>query len=105
MLNTAEPTGAGADGTTMAASAASSDSMTEEDPWAKRVESTGCQNENTALQRCYFEHKDWRLCKGEMEAFRTCYDAYLLRRRLARKAVVTTGSTPPLDTTLAAKAL
>ncbi|KAM7203653.1 hypothetical protein V8F20_003948 [Naviculisporaceae sp. PSN 640] len=29
--------------------------------------------ENTKLTDCYYEKKDWRLCKAEMERFRQCW--------------------------------
>ncbi|KAB5582929.1 hypothetical protein GE09DRAFT_1211546 [Coniochaeta sp. 2T2.1] len=45
----------------------------EPDEWDKRIFSTGCAAENTKLTDCYFEKKDWRLCKTEMERFRQCW--------------------------------
>ncbi|KAK4452680.1 hypothetical protein QBC34DRAFT_377174 [Podospora aff. communis PSN243] len=45
----------------------------EPDEWDKRIFSTGCAEENTKLTDCYYEKKDWRLCKAEMERFRQCW--------------------------------
>ncbi|KAF2453261.1 CHCH domain-containing protein [Lineolata rhizophorae] len=45
----------------------------EPDDWDKRIFSTGCADENARLTDCYYEKKDWRACKHEMEAFRECW--------------------------------
>ncbi|SLM35482.1 hypothetical protein LPUS_04780 [Lasallia pustulata] len=45
----------------------------EPDEWDKRIFSTGCSAEQTNMNDCYFEKKDWRLCKQEMEKFRECW--------------------------------
>jgi len=45
----------------------------EPDDWDKRIYSTGCADENTKLNDCFFEKKDWRLCKKEMEGFKSCW--------------------------------
>ncbi|KAF2444824.1 hypothetical protein P171DRAFT_520925 [Karstenula rhodostoma CBS 690.94] len=37
----------------------------EPDDWDKRIFSTGCADENMKLTDCYYEKKDWRLCKKE----------------------------------------
>lgn len=47
----------------------------EPDEWDKRIFSTGCADENTTLTDCYYEKKDWRKCKNEMERFRRCWKA------------------------------
>ncbi|RMZ19159.1 hypothetical protein D0859_16851 [Hortaea werneckii] len=39
----------------------------------KRIFSTGCSDENAKLNDCFFEKKDWRACKDEMEAFKQCW--------------------------------
>ncbi|KAL5412962.1 hypothetical protein PMIN03_004032 [Paraphaeosphaeria minitans] len=38
----------------------------EPDDWDKRIFSTGCADENMRLTDCYYEKKDWRLCKKEV---------------------------------------
>ncbi|RYP80525.1 hypothetical protein DL769_002409 [Monosporascus sp. CRB-8-3] len=38
----------------------------EPDDWDKRIFSTGCADENAKLTDCYFEKKDWRKCKKEV---------------------------------------
>ncbi|KAG4441695.1 hypothetical protein IFR05_002829 [Cadophora sp. M221] len=38
----------------------------EPDEWDKRIFSTGCAVENTKMTDCYWEKKDWRLCKDEV---------------------------------------
>ncbi|KAL6711252.1 hypothetical protein ACN47E_005783 [Coniothyrium glycines] len=45
----------------------------EPDDWDKRIFSTGCADENSKLTDCYYEKKDWRACKSEMETFRQCW--------------------------------
>ncbi|KAF2771175.1 hypothetical protein EJ03DRAFT_372917 [Teratosphaeria nubilosa] len=45
----------------------------EPDDWDKRIFSTGCADENATLNNCFFEKKDWRACKNEMEAFKQCW--------------------------------
>ncbi|KAF2006837.1 hypothetical protein P154DRAFT_421525 [Amniculicola lignicola CBS 123094] len=45
----------------------------EPDEWDKRIFSTGCSDENMKLTDCYYEKKDWRACKKEMEIFRACW--------------------------------
>ncbi|KAI0014874.1 hypothetical protein F4780DRAFT_784700 [Xylariomycetidae sp. FL0641] len=45
----------------------------EPDEWDKRIFSTGCADENMKMTDCYFEKKDWRACKKEMEIFRECW--------------------------------
>ncbi|KAG8530035.1 uncharacterized protein KY384_005517 [Bacidia gigantensis] len=38
----------------------------ELDEWDKRIFSTGCSREQTKMNDCYFDKKDWRACKGEL---------------------------------------
>lgn len=45
----------------------------EPDEWDKRIFSTGCSVENAEMTDCYYDTKDWRACKKEMEAFRECW--------------------------------
>ncbi|OAA53804.1 hypothetical protein SPI_09249 [Niveomyces insectorum RCEF 264] len=45
----------------------------EPDEWEQRIFSTGCADENAKLTDCYYEKKDWRACKDEMERFRQCW--------------------------------
>jgi cytochrome c oxidase assembly factor 4 len=45
----------------------------EDDPYNARIERTGCYQENEDLQLCFFDKKDWRLCKDEMQKFRDCF--------------------------------
>ncbi|KAK4099485.1 hypothetical protein N658DRAFT_498416 [Parathielavia hyrcaniae] len=47
----------------------------EPDEWDKRIFSTGCADENAKMTDCYYEKKDWRVCKDEMERFRRCWKA------------------------------
>ncbi|KAK1753975.1 hypothetical protein QBC47DRAFT_385292 [Echria macrotheca] len=47
----------------------------EPDEWDKRIFSTGCADENAKMTDCYYEKKDWRACKDEMERFRRCWKA------------------------------
>ncbi|ORX92993.1 hypothetical protein K493DRAFT_316244 [Basidiobolus meristosporus CBS 931.73] len=45
----------------------------EEDEYELRIKRTGCYEENEALQLCFYDTKDWRKCKDEMEKFRECW--------------------------------
>lgn len=45
----------------------------EPDEWDKRIFSTGCSAEQTQMNDCYFDKKDWRICRKEMEIFRECW--------------------------------
>lgn len=45
----------------------------EMDEWDQRIFSTGCSQEQTRMNDCYFDKKDWRACKQEMEVFRECW--------------------------------
>ncbi|RKP15262.1 hypothetical protein BJ684DRAFT_1939, partial [Piptocephalis cylindrospora] len=48
----------------------------EEDEYDARIRRTGCYEENDRLQECYLAKHDWRACKQEMEAFRTCFSRH-----------------------------
>ncbi|PSR78557.1 hypothetical protein BD289DRAFT_485958 [Coniella lustricola] len=48
----------------------------EPDEWDKRILKTGCADENMRMTDCYYEKKDWRKCKDEMEAFTRCWKAH-----------------------------
>ncbi|KAH9877160.1 hypothetical protein IAQ61_002523 [Plenodomus lingam] len=56
-------------------------------PRDKRIFSTGCADENAKLTDCYYEKKDWRACKAEMEIFRQCWRRYGNDRRTGSKDV------------------
>ncbi|KAF2724562.1 hypothetical protein K431DRAFT_281990 [Polychaeton citri CBS 116435] len=45
----------------------------EPDEWDKRIFSTGCSDENMKLHECFYDKKDWRACKDEMETFKQCW--------------------------------
>lgn len=47
----------------------------EDDPYNLRIEKTGCAQENEDLQLCFYDKRDWRLCKDEMQRFRQCFMA------------------------------
>ncbi|RYP78730.1 hypothetical protein DL771_000397 [Monosporascus sp. 5C6A] len=57
----------------------------EPDDWDKRIFSTGCADENAKLTDCYFEKKDWRQCKKEMEIFRACWKRHHNDERTSTK--------------------
>ncbi|KAH6616452.1 hypothetical protein C7974DRAFT_401818 [Boeremia exigua] len=59
----------------------------EPDEWEKRIFSTGCADENAKLTDCYYEKKDWRACKAEMEIFRKCWQTQGNDKRTASKDV------------------
>ncbi|KAI0998569.1 hypothetical protein K3495_g9626 [Podosphaera aphanis] len=45
----------------------------EPDDWEQRILDTGCAVENTKMNDCYYDKKDWRACKQELELFRKCW--------------------------------
>ncbi|KAM3074378.1 hypothetical protein ACMFMF_006391 [Clarireedia jacksonii] len=51
----------------------------------KRIFSTGCADENSKMTDCYFEKKDWRLCKQELETFRKCWAKHENNERTSTK--------------------
>lgn len=57
----------------------------EPDEWDKRIFSTGCAEENIKMTDCYFEKKDWRQCKDEMETFKRCWKAHGNDQRTSTK--------------------
>ncbi|KAI0846420.1 hypothetical protein F5Y00DRAFT_145419 [Daldinia vernicosa] len=57
----------------------------EPDEWDKRIFSTGCADENTKLTDCYYEKKDWRACKKEMEIFKACWKKHNNDQRTSMK--------------------
>ncbi|KAK8195114.1 hypothetical protein HDK77DRAFT_160252 [Phyllosticta capitalensis] len=57
----------------------------EPDDWDKRIFSTGCSVENAKMTDCYYEKKDWRACKNEMEAFRQCWKRHGNDQRTSSK--------------------
>ncbi|KAJ4412180.1 hypothetical protein N0V91_000648 [Didymella pomorum] len=59
----------------------------EPDDWDKRIFSTGCADENAKLTDCYYEKKDWRACKAEMEIFRRCWQKHGNDKRTDSKDV------------------
>ncbi|KAH8703660.1 hypothetical protein BGW36DRAFT_423212 [Talaromyces proteolyticus] len=54
-------------------STAATDPDDEPDDWDKRIFSTGCAAEQLTMNDCYYDKRDWRSCKKEMEAFRECW--------------------------------
>ncbi|TVY22455.1 Cytochrome oxidase assembly factor [Lachnellula hyalina] len=59
----------------------------EPDDWDKRIFSTGCAAENTKMNDCYYDKKDWRLCKNELEVFRKCWKQHQNDQRTGMKDV------------------
>ncbi|KAK3347176.1 hypothetical protein B0T25DRAFT_572252 [Lasiosphaeria hispida] len=69
----------------------------EPDEWDKRIFSTGCagksssqrsqfhNDENLKLTDCYYDKKDWRECKDDMENFKRCWQAQGNDKRTAMK--------------------
>lgn len=58
----------------------------EFDDWDKRIFSTGCRDEQLRMNDCYYDTKDWRVCKKEMEAFRECWKRHGNEQRTASKS-------------------
>ncbi|PSN66720.1 hypothetical protein BS50DRAFT_634205 [Corynespora cassiicola Philippines] len=67
------------------ATASQVDADDEPDEWDKRIFSTGCADENMKLTDCYYEKKDWRACKKEMEVFRECWKRHGNDKRTGAK--------------------
>ena len=44
----------------------------EEDKLEAAIRKTGCSDENYAVQDCMFEHRDWRKCQSQVQAFKEC---------------------------------
>ncbi|KAK8157167.1 hypothetical protein IWX90DRAFT_489379 [Phyllosticta citrichinensis] len=65
--------------------AAQVDDDDEPDDWDKRIFSTGCSVENAKMTDCYYDKKDWRACKNEMEAFRECWKRHGNDQRTSSK--------------------
>ncbi|TQS32943.1 hypothetical protein Golomagni_06728 [Golovinomyces magnicellulatus] len=57
----------------------------EPDEWDVRINNTGCSVENKDMNDCYFEKKDWRLCKAELEAFKECWKNHNNDKRTSTK--------------------
>ncbi|KAK6615404.1 CHCH domain-containing protein [Botrytis cinerea] len=79
----------------------------EPDEWDKRIFSTGCAGksrilnqstiekgeanaespaeENSKMTDCYFEKKDWRLCKAELDTFKKCWKKHQNDQRTSTK--------------------
>lgn len=57
------------------------DTATEVDEYDERIQRTGCSDENEDLQMCYARTKDWRLCKKEMDAFKSCFQHYEMSKK------------------------
>ncbi|KAJ1664327.1 hypothetical protein EV178_004224 [Coemansia sp. RSA 1646] len=44
----------------------------DDDEWDKRIQRTGCFEENERLLVCHADTGDWRKCAKEMLAFKEC---------------------------------
>ena len=44
----------------------------EEDKIDAAIRKTGCSEENSAVQDCMFENKDWRKCQEQVKSFKEC---------------------------------
>lgn len=53
------------------------------------VEKTGCQAQSDAILLCFDQHRDWRKCKSEIEAFRKCYEDFDKNRAAETMAELT----------------
>jgi cytochrome c oxidase assembly factor 4 len=45
---------------------------TEKETVVDKLTRIGCIEEHYKVQDCYYESRDWRKCKNEVEAFRNC---------------------------------
>lgn len=57
----------------------------EPDDWDKRINNTGCADENLKLTLCHAEKMDWRQCVPEMEAFKKCWESHNNNQRTSTK--------------------
>lgn len=44
----------------------------EDDEYVKMIKGTGCYEQHIVLHECYFDSKDWRKCRKELEEFKKC---------------------------------
>ncbi|KFY55147.1 hypothetical protein V496_07096 [Pseudogymnoascus sp. VKM F-4515 (FW-2607)] len=63
----------------------------EPDEWDKRIFSTGCAAENTKMNDCFYEKKDWRQCKEELENFKLCWKKQSNDKRTSMKDAQSSG--------------
>ncbi|KAL8731150.1 MAG: hypothetical protein Q9181_004397 [Wetmoreana brouardii] len=66
----------------------------EVDEWDKRIFSTGCSDEQSSLNDCYFDKKDWRACKKEVRAARLRFTE-VFQAQQARAATTATAPNAP----------
>jgi cytochrome c oxidase assembly factor 4 len=50
--------------------------MIDENDQQAVIQRTGCSEVNDELLLCYDQHRDWRKCRPEVEAFRSCYKLF-----------------------------
>ena len=62
-----------ADACKLDAAGAPDTSTPDPDAYAHMLAVSGCQELNEALLACYIRTKDWRACRAELQAFRTCF--------------------------------
>ncbi|XP_074605304.1 uncharacterized protein LOC141858456 [Brevipalpus obovatus] len=48
----------------------------DDDPVTKAIKKTGCLQLHYDLQECMYEHRDWRICKPQVQTFRDCMEEY-----------------------------
>jgi len=46
----------------------------EDTPAERSLRKAGCLEHHYRVQECMFEHKDWRMCKDEVKAFKECVE-------------------------------
>lgn len=61
----------------------------------EEIESTGCGELNDQLLMCHDQHRDWRKCRAETQAFRDCYERYQ-RGRVQNLNLQRTNSSSPI---------
>lgn len=44
----------------------------EKETIVEKLTRIGCIEEHYKVQDCYYENRDWRKCKNEVEVFRNC---------------------------------
>ncbi|KAL8861476.1 MAG: hypothetical protein Q9178_002000 [Gyalolechia marmorata] len=70
----------------------------EKDEWDQRIFSTGCSNEQSKMNDCYFDKKDWRACKDETHLKTTRIHHAQQARAATTSAAPSNSAQPPPPT-------
>lgn len=54
--------------------------INDDDDYIIMLKKTGCYAEHLSLQDCYYDNRDWRKCKKEMEIFKRCMNLKTVKK-------------------------